>query len=114
MTDLFKFVVDGDKVTMFKVEDEGDEPVRLRSNQTLSFDPATNDVTLKTTFADHIALGLFHQTPDTSDDPSLYLGAGLSFTRLTAPRCDRARATMMTTSRRACRTTGTSTAVPTT
>ena len=81
MSDLFKFIVNGDSISMFKVEDGGTEPVRLHDNQTLSLDPVTNDVTLTSTFADHIAIGVFHQTPDTTDDPSLYLGGDLTFTK---------------------------------
>ncbi|KUR72877.1 hypothetical protein AQZ52_06625 [Novosphingobium fuchskuhlense] len=82
MSDLFQFVINGDSISMFKVEDDGTEPVHLRQNQALTFDAATGDITLKSTFADHIALGLFQQTPDTTDDASLYVGAGLSFTTL--------------------------------
>ena len=80
MTDLFQFVIDGDTISMFKIEDAGSEQIQLRPNQTLSFDAASGDITLTSTFADHIALGVFHQTPDTSDDPSLYLPGELSFT----------------------------------
>ena len=80
MTDLFQFVIDGDTISMFRIEDSGSEPIRLRPNQTLSFDAASGDITLTSTFTDHIALGVFHQTADTSDDPSLYLPGELSFT----------------------------------
>ncbi len=82
MSDLFKFVINGDSISMFKIDDDELEAVRLRPNQELLYNAATGDVTLKTTLADHVALGLFHQTADTTDDPSLYVGAGLSFTKL--------------------------------
>lgn len=80
MSDLFQFVVNGDTISMAKIEDGVTEPVTLHDNQTLSFDAATGDVTLTSTFSDHIAIGVFHQTPDTTDDASLYLPGELTFT----------------------------------
>jgi len=80
MTDIFKFIVNADSIDMFKVDDGKDKAVHLHDNQVLSFDAATNDVTLTSTFADHIAIDTFHQTVDTTDDASLYVDGGLTFT----------------------------------
>jgi len=80
MTDIFKFIVNADSIDMFKVDDGKDKAVHLHDNQVLSFDAATNDVTLTSTFADHIAIDTFHQTADTTDDASLYVDGGLTFT----------------------------------
>jgi Ca2+-binding RTX toxin-like protein len=82
MTDTFKFVINADSIDMFKVEDTSTQTVHLHPNQVLTFDAGTNDVTLTSTFADHIAIDVFHQTPDTTDDASLYVDGGLTFTAL--------------------------------
>ena len=80
MTDIFKFIVTADSVDMFKIDDGKDKAVHLHDNQVLSFDAGTGDVTLTSTFADHIAIDTFHQTADTTDDASLYVDGGLTFT----------------------------------
>lgn len=82
MTDIFKFVVNADSIDGFKIDDGEQEPVRLRPNQVLSFDAASGNVTLTTTLSDKIAINLFQQTADPSDDPSLYINGGLTFTTL--------------------------------
>jgi len=82
MTDIFKFVATGDTIDAFKFDDGEQEVVQLRPNQTLSLDAATGDVTLTTTLADKIAINLFQQTADTTDDASLYVSSGLTFTTL--------------------------------
>ena len=82
MTDIFQFIVNADSIDMFKVEDGSTEAVHLHPNQVLSFDAGTGDVTLTSTFADHIALDVFHQTADTTDDASLYVDGGMTITTL--------------------------------
>ena len=84
MTDLYKFVVDGDTIKWFEQEDDGSfKPEDLKLNQTLSFDPATGNVTLTSTYADYIRLEVFKQTANTADDATLYSeDAVTTFTKL--------------------------------
>ncbi|WP_298193803.1 calcium-binding protein [Novosphingobium sp.] len=83
MSDLYKFVVNGDTINWFEQNDAGTfEAEDLKLNQTLSFDAGTGDVTLTSTFANYIRLQVFRQTADTTDDPSLYTKPVTSFTTL--------------------------------
>ena len=83
MADLYKFVVDGSTVNWFEQQDDGSfAPEDLKLNQTLSFDAATGDVTLTSTYAQYVRLQVFHQTLDATDDASLYSKPETSFTAL--------------------------------
>ena len=82
MSDLFKFVVTEDTVQWFEAEDDGFEIKPLRLNQTIAFDSLTSDVTIKSTFKDFIRIEVFHQTPDLTDDASLYGKPEVTFTAL--------------------------------
>ncbi|MEO0031409.1 MAG: hypothetical protein RIS94_1167 [Pseudomonadota bacterium] len=77
---LFKFVVSGADITMYRDKDGTFEVDNLDANQTLTLDPATGDIVLKETYADHIEVTVFHQTADTTDDPSLYVRGSESWT----------------------------------
>ena len=82
MPKQYKFVVDANTITMF--EEHGSEfrlePLKL--NQTISFDAASGDITLVTHQSSYIETEVFHRTPDTTDDPSLYDNGEDAFTDL--------------------------------
>jgi len=83
MSDLYKFVIEGDTINWFEQNDAGTfDAEDLKLNQTLSFDAASGDVTLTSTFANYIRLQVFHQTADAADDASLYTKPVTSFTAL--------------------------------
>ena len=83
MSGLYKFVVAGDAIKWFEQESDGSfEAKTAKLNQTLSFDAASGDVTVRSTFDTYVRTQLFHQTASTSDDPSLYSEPVTSFAHL--------------------------------
>ncbi|MFM9934899.1 MAG: calcium-binding protein [Novosphingobium sp.] len=83
MSDTYKFVIDGSTLTGFEQQADGSfEQDDLKLNQALSFDAATGDVTLTSTFDQYIRVEVFHQTADTADDAALYSKPIPSFTAL--------------------------------
>jgi Ca2+-binding RTX toxin-like protein len=75
MSEIYKFVVDVNSITWFERQEDGSfERERLKSNETLSFDPATGQITLTTRYANYLELEIFSRTPSINDDPSLYSG----------------------------------------
>lgn len=81
MSIIYKFLVDGETISMFEQTDGGSfEQEVLRLNQLLSYDAVTGDITLTTTRDGLTKTELFHQTADTSDDPSLYVEGETTFT----------------------------------
>lgn len=85
-TRLYKFVVDGSDVTMYKSKDGAFVLDELDSNQSLTYDPVTGDVTLRETNDTTIEIKVFHQTADQTDDPRCISGANRAKPRSTAPR----------------------------
>lgn len=81
-SNLFKFTISGADVTMYKLKNGVFVVDSLDDNQSLSYDADTGNVTLKETYADHIELKLFQQTPSTTDDPSLYVKGAETYTSL--------------------------------
>ncbi|MDF8331748.1 calcium-binding protein [Novosphingobium cyanobacteriorum] len=81
-SNLFKFTVSGSDVTMYKLKKGVFVVDSLDANQSLSYDADTGNVTLKETYADHIELKLFQQTPSTTDDPSIYVKGAETYTSL--------------------------------
>jgi len=75
-----KFVVDGTAVQRFEFDEGTWEPEHLHRNQTISADPVTHVVVVTSTFPNFTEVETFTQTPDTADDPSLYVRSGHVFT----------------------------------
>jgi len=80
--DLYKFEISGTTVAGFEFDDGAWKPEHLRRNQTISVDPATQNVVITSTFATFIKVETYSQTPDAADDASLYVRTSRVFTAL--------------------------------
>jgi hypothetical protein len=78
----FKFVIDGTAVQRFEFDDGSWNPEHLHRNQTISADPVTHDIVVTSSFQTFTEVETFSQTPDTTDDASLYVRSGHVFTSL--------------------------------
>lgn len=79
---IYKFVIDGSNVTMFKLKDGVFVARELDHDQTLTYDATSGTVTLRETNEDHIEVKTFAPTLDTTDDPSLFVRIAESETTL--------------------------------
>ncbi|WP_292933498.1 M10 family metallopeptidase C-terminal domain-containing protein [Novosphingobium sp. PASSN1] len=80
--DLYKFEISGTTVAGFEFDDGAWKPEHLRRNQTISVDPATQNVVITSTFETFIKVETYSQTPDVADDASLYVRTSRVFTAL--------------------------------
>lgn len=73
MSELFRFVVSGTRITWFKQRQDGSfAQAHLQPNESLSFNHTTGQVTLTTRFANYLELEVYSRTPSLTDDPALY------------------------------------------
>lgn len=82
MLPIFKFDTTVDPIQMFRVEDGELEQSTLTRNETLSYDPVAQTVTLTTAFASYVKTKVFALTASTTDDPSWYERQSVTFTAL--------------------------------